>query len=145
MREHAITAVRHGQETTLTVIKHVTEAVSAASAKLPGVPEGLRGPLADKLPSREAVAAGLHDFAAQLVAEQRKFADEVLKITASLRASATGEAAAEGTAKDEGAAKDAAEARDTAEASDSAEAGDSAPAEIAAKADDASAPAEPAE
>ena len=87
LREQAIAAVRHGQETTLTVIRNVVEAVSSASSKLPASPAGLNVPLADKLPSREAVVAGVHDFAEQLLAEQRKFAEEVLKITAGLRPS----------------------------------------------------------
>jgi hypothetical protein len=93
LREQAVAAVRHGQETTLTVIRHVVEALSSASSKLPSTPEGLRVPLADKLPSRESVVAGAYDFAEQLLAEQRKFAEEFLKITARLRHSSTEDAA----------------------------------------------------
>jgi hypothetical protein len=41
-------------------------------------------PLADKLPKPEEVVASAYDFAEQLLASQRKFAEEVLKATAAL-------------------------------------------------------------
>ena len=41
-------------------------------------------PFADKLPKPEDVVASAYDFAEQLLASQRKFAEEVLKATASL-------------------------------------------------------------
>jgi hypothetical protein len=104
LREQAIAAVRQGQETTLTLLRNVVEAVSSASSKLPAAPEGLRVQLADKLPSREAIVAGAYDFAGQLLTEQRKFTEEILKITAGLRPSATA-----GTAEAKDATEDATE------------------------------------
>jgi hypothetical protein len=101
LREQAIAAVRQGQETTLTLIRNVVEAVSSASSRLPAPPEGLRVQLADKLPSRDAVVAGMYDFAGQLLAEQRKFTEEILKISAGLRPSATGDTAEAKDATDE--------------------------------------------
>jgi len=41
-------------------------------------------PGADKLPKPEDVVASAYDFAEQLLASQRKFAEEVLKATAAL-------------------------------------------------------------
>jgi hypothetical protein len=41
-------------------------------------------PGADKLPKPEEVVASAYDFAEQLLASQRKFAEEVVKATASL-------------------------------------------------------------
>ena len=41
-------------------------------------------PLADKLPKPEEVVASAYDFAEQLLASQRKFAEEVLKATSAL-------------------------------------------------------------
>jgi hypothetical protein len=41
-------------------------------------------PFADKLPKPEEVVASAYDFAEQLLASQRKFAEEVLKATSSL-------------------------------------------------------------
>ena len=41
-------------------------------------------PGADKLPKPEEVVASAYDFAEQLLASQRKFAEEVLKTTTSL-------------------------------------------------------------
>jgi hypothetical protein len=41
-------------------------------------------PFADKLPKPEEVVANAYDFAEQLLASQRKFAEDVLKATAPL-------------------------------------------------------------
>ena len=41
-------------------------------------------PYADKLPKPEEVVASAYDFAEQLLASQRRFAEEVLKATSSL-------------------------------------------------------------
>ena len=41
-------------------------------------------PFADKLPKPEEVVASAYDFAEQLLAGQRRFAEEVLKATGSL-------------------------------------------------------------
>jgi hypothetical protein len=41
-------------------------------------------PLADKLPNPEEVVASAYDFAEQLLASQRRFAEEILKTTSPL-------------------------------------------------------------
>ena len=82
LREQAIAAVRQGQETTLTVIKNVVDAVSSASWKLPAAPAGLTAPLADKLPSPEAVVAKAYDLAGQVLSAQRKLVEQAAKLPA---------------------------------------------------------------
>ncbi|MCW2931308.1 MAG: hypothetical protein JWM19_2270 [Actinomycetia bacterium] len=75
LQEQAIAAVRQGQETTLTLIRNVVEAVSSASSKLPATPAGLTIPLADKLPSPEAVVARAYDVAGRVLSAQRKLVE----------------------------------------------------------------------
>jgi hypothetical protein len=99
LQEQVFAALRKGQQTTLEAIKGIVEAVSSATSKLPSAPAHLSVPFADRLPTAEAVVASAHDlaghahdlaghahdFAGQLLAEQRKFAEEVVKATAALR------------------------------------------------------------
>ena len=54
--------------------------VQSITPKIPSVPV----PGADKLPRPEELVASAYDFAQQLLASQRKFAEEVIKATASL-------------------------------------------------------------
>jgi hypothetical protein len=103
LQEQVITAVRKGQQTTLEIVKNIVEAVSSATSKLPSVPAHLNVPFADRLPAPESVVSGMYDFAGHLLAEQRKFTEEIVKATAALRP---------GAAKGEAEAKTA-EAQDT--------------------------------
>ena len=80
LQEQVIAAVRQGQESALDAIKAVVNVVTTVTPKVAAV--------ADRLPTAEAVSARAHDFAERLLAEQRKFTDEVLKITAPLRPAA---------------------------------------------------------
>lgn len=106
LQEQVIAAVRKGQQTTLEAIKSLVEAVSSATSKLPSAPAHLSVPFADRLPTAEAVVSGAYDFAGQLLAEQRKFTEEIVKATAALR---PGAAKAQTAAKAEtGEARDAA-------------------------------------
>ncbi len=107
LQEQVITAVRKSQQTTLDVIENIVEAVSSATSKLPSFPASLSVPFADRLPTPEAVVAGAHDFAAQLLAEQRKFAEEIVKATAALRPGTTASASASATKEVQDAAGDA--------------------------------------
>ena len=97
MQEQVLGAVRKSQEMTLDAIKKVVETMSAAQAKLPVAPfDGKLHalPFADKLPGLsslpepEAVVSSAFDFLGRLLADQRKFADEVFKATAALRPAA---------------------------------------------------------
>jgi hypothetical protein len=92
LQEQVFAALRKGQQTTLEAIKGIVEAVSSATSKLPSVPAHLSVPFADRLPTAEAMVAGAHDFAGhahdfagQLLAEQRKFTQEIVKATTALR------------------------------------------------------------
>lgn len=82
LREQAIAAVRQGQETTLTVVRNVVEAVSSASSKLPAPPAGFSMPLAGRLPSAETVAAKAHDLAGQVLSAQRTLAEQAARLPA---------------------------------------------------------------
>jgi hypothetical protein len=111
MQEQVLGAIRKSQEMTLDAVKKVVETVAAAQAKLPGAPfdGGIPSlPLADKLPAGklpelpqlpsllepEAVVSATFDFLGQLLAEQRKFATELIRATAGLRPAAEPESAA---------------------------------------------------
>jgi hypothetical protein len=94
LQEQVLSAVRKSQELTLETVKRVVGTLSAASAHLPANP--LEGklpelPFAGKLPELPAlpepgaVVSSTFDFAGQLLAEQRKFVEELVKATAPLR------------------------------------------------------------
>ena len=61
-------------------IKTWAETVQSITPKIPSVPV----PGADKLPKPEELVSSAYDFAEQLLAGQRRFAEEVLKATSSL-------------------------------------------------------------
>ena len=105
VQDQVIAAVRKSQEATIDAIKGVVDAVSSVTTKLPGTPEKLSVPFADKLPTPEALVAGAYDFAGQLLAEQRKFAEDILKATAPLRPTGSEAPAAEAPAAEAPAAK----------------------------------------
>jgi hypothetical protein len=81
MQNQLLTTVRNGQKVARDAVKTMVETVQKVSAKLPSV----NVPLADWLPKPHDVVAMSYDFAEQLLSNQRKFADEVLKATAPLR------------------------------------------------------------
>ena len=80
LQDELLNAVRKSQETVVDAIKTWSETVQSITPKLPSVPV----PGADKLPKPEDVVAGAYDFAEQLLASQRKFAEEIVKATAQL-------------------------------------------------------------
>jgi hypothetical protein len=126
VQKQVLGAVRKSQEISLDAARKVVEAVSAAQAKLPAAraklpaaPRHLKLPelpakasakasvktLADKLPQLsdlpkpEAVVSSAHDFFGQLLADQRKFATELIAAASALRpakAEASGEKDSEG-------------------------------------------------
>jgi len=96
LQEHVIGVVRKSQEVTLATVKKAVETLSAATAKLPvdKLPVDKfesklhELPLAAKLyelPAPSAVVSSAFDFAGRLLAEQRTFAEELVKATAPLR------------------------------------------------------------
>ena len=96
LQEHVIGVVRKSQEVTLATVRKAVETLSAATAKLPvdklpvdKFESKLHGlPLAAKLhelPAPGTVVSSAFDFAGRLLAEQRTFAEELVKATAPLR------------------------------------------------------------
>ena len=120
LQEHVIGVVRKSQEVTLATVRKAVETLSAATAKLPvdkfeGKLHGL--PLAAKLhelPAPGTVVSSAFDFAGRLLAEQRTFAEDLVKATAPLRL----------RAKDASDAKDAQDAPDANDANDARDAND---------------------
>ena len=80
LQDQFLSMVRKGQEIALDAIKTMVDTVQTITPKIPAVDL----PFADKLPKPEEVVASAYDFAEQLLASQRKFADEVVKATAPL-------------------------------------------------------------
>ena len=72
--------VRKSQETVVDAIQMWADAVQAIKPPLPEV----NIPFSDKLPKPEDLVSGAYDFAEQLLAAQRKFAEDVLHATAPL-------------------------------------------------------------
>jgi len=80
LQDEILKTVRKSQEAVVDAIKAWIETVQSIAPKLPAVSV----PLADRLPKPEDVVASAYDFAEQLLAGQRRFAEDVLKATAPL-------------------------------------------------------------
>ncbi len=80
LEEGFLSATRKGQEIVLETIKTWVETVQAFSPELPAVSL----PFGDWVPQPEDVVTGAYDFAAQLLASQKKFAGELIKTAAPL-------------------------------------------------------------
>ena len=80
VQDDILKTVQMSQATVLDAIKAWTDAVQSIT---PDFPAG-NLPFADKLPKPEEVVASAYDFAEQLLAGQRKLAEDVLKATAPL-------------------------------------------------------------
>jgi hypothetical protein len=81
------------------VVDAIETWASAVQSIKPDLPD-VNVPFADKLPTPQDVVAGAYDFAEQLLASQRKFAEDLLKATAPLLS-----AGSAGDKKDDAAAK----------------------------------------
>ena len=80
VQDDILETVQMSQAAVLDAIKAWTDAVQSITPDFPAA----NLPFADKLPKPEEVVASAYDFAEQLLAGQRKFAEEVLKATAPL-------------------------------------------------------------
>jgi hypothetical protein len=80
LQNEVLNTVRKSQESVIDAIKTWVETVQSITPKVPAVDV----PFADKLPKPEEIVASAYDFAEQLLAGQRKFAEEVLKATSAL-------------------------------------------------------------
>ena len=116
VQDQVLGAIRKSQEVTLDAVKKVVETMTAAQAKLPAPFDGKIPslPLTEKLselpqlsdlPEPEAVVSSAFDFLGQLLAEQRKFATELIKATAPLRPTLESQPAAQPAAEPAAAAK----------------------------------------
>jgi hypothetical protein len=70
------------------VVDAIETWASAVQSIKPDLPD-VNLPFADKLPSPQDVVASAYDFAEQLLAGQRKFAEDLLKATAPLLSTGT--------------------------------------------------------
>ena len=80
LQDQFLSMVSKSQEIALDAIKSMVDTVQSITPKIPAVDV----PFADKLPKPEEVVASAYDFAEQLLASQRKFAEEGLKATSAL-------------------------------------------------------------
>jgi hypothetical protein len=93
LQDQFLKAVRESQETVIDAIKAWIGTVQSVVPKMPSVPV----PGADQLPKPEEVVASAYDFAEQLLASQRRFAEEVLKTTSPLLPGASSTPSAKAT------------------------------------------------
>ena len=80
VQDEVLSTIRKSQDTVIDAIKTWVETVQSVTPKVPSMPV----PGADKLPKPEELVSSAYDFAEQLLAGQRRFAEEVLKATSSL-------------------------------------------------------------
>ncbi len=80
LQEEFLSAIRKSQDIVLQAIKTWVDSAQAVTSKVPAV----QLPFADQLPKPEDVVSGTYDFAEQVLANQRKFAEDILKATAPL-------------------------------------------------------------
>jgi hypothetical protein len=74
-QEEFLAVIRKSQDAVIAVVKNMAATVRAASPKLPPVSV----PFGDKLPGPQGAVASAYDFAEQLLATQRKFAEDLLR------------------------------------------------------------------
>ena len=94
-QEEVLAATRKSQEAMMATIKTWLETVRTAAPKLPSMYAPLTDklpklsqfslPFADKLPTPQDAVANAYHLAEQLLASQRKFAEDLVKATAPLR------------------------------------------------------------
>jgi hypothetical protein len=80
VQDEVLKNVQKSQGAVVDAIKSWTDTVQSITPKLPAA----NLPFADKLPKPEDMVANAYDFAEQLLASQRKFAEDMLKATAPL-------------------------------------------------------------
>ena len=156
-QEEVVAATRKSQEAMMAAIKTWLETVRTTAPKLPSKLPQVSLPFADKLPTPQDAVANAYHLAEQLLASQRRFAEDLVKVTAPLRPghresapevpsrSAWQDAVTASEPKTPAVSAAAKAADSTAPAPSAAKAADStAPARSAAKAAGSTAPARPA-
>jgi len=81
-----LNTISRSQAAVVDAIETLASAVQSIKPDLPLV----NVPFADKLPAPRTVVASVYDFAEQLLATQRKFAEDLLTATEPLRATGNG-------------------------------------------------------
>jgi hypothetical protein len=82
VQEEILNTVRKSQAAVVEAIETWASTVRSITPSLPDV----NVPFAENLPKPQDLVAGAYDFAEQLLASQRKFAEDVVKATAPLTA-----------------------------------------------------------
>jgi hypothetical protein len=78
VQEEILKTVRNSQSAVVEAIQAWARTVQSITPALPD----MNVPFAEKLPKPQELIASAYDFAEQLLASQRKFAEDVLKATA---------------------------------------------------------------
>jgi hypothetical protein len=107
VQEQVLAVVRKSQEMTLDAIKRAVGTARAAAEKLPAMPAAAKLPArptlsrlpgVSALPAPETVVSATFDFLERVLAEQRKFAGELVRATTSAHPAAKAGPAGEDTA-----------------------------------------------
>ena len=80
VQDVVLSTTEKGQQLALEAIRTWVDTVQAFTPKVPSV----QIPFADRLPKADDVVANTYDFIEQILASQRKFAEEVVKTTSPL-------------------------------------------------------------
>lgn len=80
LQDEFLSTLRKGQDITLDALKTLVETIQFVAPAMPAV----RVPLADRLPRAHDVVADGYEFAERLLANQRKFANEVIDVVSPL-------------------------------------------------------------
>jgi hypothetical protein len=84
-QEEVLAATRKSQEAMMAAVKTWLETVRTAAPKLPSKLPQVSLPFAGKLPTPQDAVANVYHLAEQLLASQRRFAEDLMKATAPLR------------------------------------------------------------
>ena len=84
IQDEILNTIRKSQAAVVDAIERMATAVQSLRPDLPEVPFADALNVADKLPKPDELVRGAYDFAEQLLATQRKFAEDVLKAAAPL-------------------------------------------------------------
>jgi hypothetical protein len=79
-QDEILKLIRTSQDTVVDALQAWTATVQSVTPSFPKV----NVPYADQLPKPETLVNGAYDFAQQLLSTQRKFANDVLQVTAPL-------------------------------------------------------------
>jgi hypothetical protein len=79
-QDEILKLVQTGKDTVVDALQTWTAALQSVTPSFPKV----NLPYADRLPTPEALVNGAYDFAGQLLSAQRKFANDLLQVTAPL-------------------------------------------------------------